>query len=251
MKKLLSILLAVSLLAVCLGAFAEGEAPKKKLVVATNAEFAPFEYIGDDGTVQGFDADLIAALMEVMGYEYEWLNIEFDSIVSTLGGKSDIAAAAMTIREEAKENVIFSDPYYYAAQKIIVIEGSSITGVADLAGKRVGVQQGTTGDIYATDNVGCEVVRYTKALDAVMDVKNGRLDAVITDNAPCDYYAQAVGGLTVLPELLSDEYYGLAVSLNDGALMEEINKALAIIMENGTYDEIHAKYFVSTEEEGD
>lgn len=245
MKKVLALLVALVMVGMMGTALAEG-----KLVVGTNAEFAPFEYIDDDGKYAGFDIDLIDAIMKLVGVEYEVISIEFDALLPALAsGQINLSISGMTINEERAQNVLFSEPYFNASQKLMVVEGSAITCAADLKeGMKIGVQMGTTGDLYATDNLPVEVVRYNKILDAILDMKNGRLDAVMTDAAPSDYYAKAAGGLTVLPEELSEEKYGIAVKLDNTELIEKINAALAQLVEDGTYETIHAKYFTPAEE---
>ncbi|MGI6690321.1 MAG: basic amino acid ABC transporter substrate-binding protein [Clostridiales bacterium] len=246
MKKIVVFLLMAAMLTSAATGLAE------KLTVGTNAEFPPFEYIGDDGTIQGFDADLIAAILDDAGYEHEMVTMDFDALPAALqSGQIDIAIAAMTIREEKKNYVLFSDSYFNASQKLVVLEGSAIMSEADITpDMKIGVQLGTTGDVYVTDNIKCEVVRFTKALDAMLDMKNGRLDAVMVDAAPSEYFAAAIGGLTVLDENLSDEQYGIAVKLGNDALMDIINQGLAKLVEDGTYDKIYQKHFdVKTEAE--
>ena len=226
MKKLIALMLSAMLMLMSFSAVAA-----EKLVVGTNAEFPPFEYIGDDGTIQGFDADLIAAIMGKIGQEFEMNNMEFGSLVFALqNGQLDMVIAGMTISEERKQYVIFSDPYFEATQKILV-------------------QEGTTGDMYATDNLPAKVERYNKALDAVLDLKNGRLDAVMVDAAPSEYLAKNVGGVVVLEENLSEEQYGIAMKKEDTQLQEKVNVALKELVESGEYDALYAKYFSVIESE--
>ncbi len=214
--------------------------------VGTNAEFPPFEFFGDDGTIQGFDAELIAAIMAQDGSTFVIESMEFDALPAALeAGKIDIAIAGMTISEEKGKSVLFSKPYFKATQKLIVLEGSDIKTEADLKdGMKVGMQLGTTGDIYVTDNLPqVEPQRYAKALDAIIDMKNGRLDAVMVDAGPSQYFADSVEGLVVLEEDLSDEEYGIAVKLDNTALMDKLNAGLDAIIADGTYDTIFEKYF--------
>ena len=170
MKKLMAALVVMIMMASITGALAE------KVVVGTNAEFPPFEFFADDGSIQGFDAELISAILALDGTEFELISMEFDALPASLAaGQIDIAIAGMTISEEKAKSVLFTNPYFNATQKLIVLADSPIQMEADLKpGMKVGVQLGTTGDIYVTDNlpdVICE--RYNKALDAVMDMKQG------------------------------------------------------------------------------
>ncbi len=246
MKKLIALMLSAMLMLMSFSAVAA-----EKLVVGTNAEFPPFEYIGDDGTIQGFDADLIAAIMGKIGQEFEMNNMEFGSLVFALqNGQLDMVIAGMTISEERKQYVIFSDPYFEATQKILVQEGSATKAAQDItADMTIGVQEGTTGDMYATDNLPAKVERYNKALDAVLDLKNGRLDAVMVDAAPSEYLAKNVGGVVVLEENLSEEQYGIAMKKEDTQLQEKVNVALKELVESGEYDALYAKYFSVIESE--
>lgn len=240
MKKTLALVLSLLMLMMTFSAYAAD-----KLVVGTHAEFPPFEYIGDDGTIQGFDADLITAIMGKVGQEIEIINMDFASLILALqNGQIDMAIAGMTITEERKQNVNFSDPYFEATQKLIVKEGSAIAFTQNLtADMKIGVQEGTTGDMYATDNLPAKVERYNKALDAVLDLKNGRLDAVLVDAAPSEYLASNVGGVVVLEENISEEQYGIALRKEDTELLEKINAALKELTESGEYDTMYAEYF--------
>ena len=155
------------------------------LTVGTNAEFPPFEYVGDNGEPDGFDVALIKAIGEKLGVAVEVENMEFDSLVSSIGNKIDVAIAGMTVTDERKNSVDFSNSYYDALQYVIVPEGSEIATFDDLAGKAIGVQLGTTGDFIASDDVdGASVSQYNKAVDAVNDLINGRVDCVIIDKNP-------------------------------------------------------------------
>ena len=161
-----------------------------KLTVGTNAEFPPFEFVGDDGEPDGFDVALIKAIGEKLGVEVEMENMEFDALVASIGSKIDIAIAGMTVSDERKKSVDFSDPYYDALQYVILPEGSEIATFDDLAGKTIGVQLGTTGDFIASDDVdGATVKQYNKGVDAVNDLVNGRLDCVIIDKNPALVFA--------------------------------------------------------------
>lgn len=246
MKKVFALLLALAMALSC-AAFAEtAETPAaKKIVVGTNAEFAPFEYFNEDGEIDGFDADLIELIMTVLEYDYEIISIDFDALLPALAsGQIDLAIAAMTINATRLENALFSVPYFNASQKIIVKTDSAIAGLADLEGKKIGVQLGTTGDLYVTEKVpGAEVVRYTKALDAVNDLDAGRLDAVVTDAEPSKVYVAPFETLKILDDDLSEEKYGIAAALGNDELIAEVDAALLALMEAGYYDELYAIWF--------
>ncbi len=248
----LAAMVAVTALAGC-GSTATGstgaestEDVAKKLVVGTNAAFPPFEYVGDDGNPDGFDIALIKAIGQETGMEVQVVDMEFDSLVSSIGNKIDIAIAGMTVTEERKKMVDFSDPYYEAVQNVLVPKGSDIAAAADLEGKKIGVQLGTTGEFIADEIEGAEISAYNKAVDAVNDLNNGRVDCVIVDKNPAEVFgAQFSDKVDVLPgEQFDFEPENYAIALPKGAedLADSINSALKELKENGTYDSLVKKY---------
>ncbi len=249
MKKIIALALALLLVLGCIAVSEDAPVEKKKLIVGTNAEFEPFEFMAE-GEIVGFDPDIIELIMALAGYEFEFTSMDFDALIPALeSNQIDLAIAAMTIDETRKESVLFSDPYFNASQKIVVLEGSEITEFAQLEGKKVGVQLGTTGDLMVTDNLAnVEVARYNKALDAIMDLAAGRLDAVVTDAEPAKAYAAPYENLVILDENLSEEVYGIAAAFGNEALIAEINEALAYLIENGYYAELYNIWFGDTEE---
>ena len=225
------------------------------LIMGTNAEFAPFEFVGDDGTVQGIDAEIAAEIAKDLGVELEISNMAFDSLLPALAsGKIDIAIAGMTVTEERKKTTTFSDPYFNATQVIIVpSENSTVASVEDLAGKKIGVQLGTTGDRYTDDLEDVTVTRYNKGLDAVMDLAAGRLDCVIIDLLPARSFVANVDGVEILEldEDLTQEEYAIAVKSDDPALLAAINDTLERIKTDGTLDAILDKYADMTAVDGE
>lgn len=245
MKKLISVILSLTMLLVAATAFADADAVLK---VGTNPEFAPFEYIGDTGEVEGIDIDIINAIGAEIGMDIAIESMDFDALVPSLvTGKIDACIAGMTITDEKKLQVLFSEPYFKATQVVIVKEDSEIDSLEALKGKKVGVQLGTTGDLMISApqyEIG-EVVRYTKVQDAALDIMNGRLDAIVIDTLPAYEIVKSVVGLIVYDDILADavvESYGIAVQLGQDELMDKINAALLKIEENGTFDEILSKY---------
>lgn len=217
------------------------------LTVGTNAEFPPFEYVDDNGEPDGFDIALIKAIGEKLGVEVVVENMEFDSLVAAIGSKIDVAIAGMTVTDERKASVDFSDAYYDAVQYVIVPEGSDIASAADLSGKAIGVQMGTTGDFIASDDVeGTEVSRYNKGVDAVNDLINGRVDCVIIDKNPALVFESTFEGqVKALPGEqfeFGTEEYAIAIPKGDGALLSQVNKALEEIKADGTFDELVKQY---------
>ena len=230
------------------GAAAEFEtAQEGKLVMVTNAEFPPYEYHEGDQIV-GIDAEIAAAIAQELGLELEIEDIAFDSIIPELvSGKADFAMAGMTVTEERKTSVDFSNTYAQASQKVIVKEGSDIASPDDLAGKIVGVQLGTTGDIYVTDleAEGTTVERYSKGFEAVQALSQNKIDAVVIDEQPAQVFVGQTEGLVILDESFTDEEYAAAVKKGNTALLDAINGALASLEESGKLDEIVAKYITA------
>ena len=215
---------------------------KDTLVMATNAEFPPYEFHeGDD--VVGIDADIARAIGEEMGMEVKIEDMAFDSIIPAVtSGKADFGAAGMTVTEDRKKNVDFTDTYATATQVIIVKEGSDIAGPDDLTGKKIGVQLGTTGDIYADDIEDADVERYNKGFEAVQALTQDKIDAVVIDGEPAKEFVAEADGLKILDEAFTEEEYAIAVAKDNDDLLKKMNEALASLKESGKIDEIVAKY---------
>ena len=224
----------------------ESEAPAEgTLVMATNAYFEPYEYYEGDQIV-GIDAEMAAAVAEKLGMELQIEDMEFDSIIPAINsGKADIAVAGMTVTEDRLVNVNFSDPYTTATQVIIVQEGSEIAGNDDLAGKTIGVQLGTTGDIFAEDVEGATIERYNKGMDAVQALANGIIDAVIIDNEPAKQFVSKAEGLKILDEEFVTEEYAIAIAKDNEELLEKVNTALEELTADGTIQSIIDKYITA------
>ena len=208
------------------------------LVFGTNAEFPPFEYVGDDGEPDGFDVALIKAVGEKLGREVQVENMEFDSLVSSIGNRIDGAIAGMTVTEERKAEVDFSDPYYEAVQYVIVTAD-------DLKNKTIGCQLGTTGMFLAEDIEGVTAQTYNRAVDAVNDLVNGRVDAVIIDKNPAEVFNTKFEGKVKIMDganfgFETEEY---AIALPKGSdLVAQVNQALADLKADGTFDALVAQY---------
>ncbi|MBQ6385320.1 MAG: transporter substrate-binding domain-containing protein [Lachnospiraceae bacterium] len=219
-----------------------------KVVMTTNAEFEPFEYKEGDAFA-GIDIDIANAIAEELGVELEITDIAFDSLIPSLNaGKADFIAAGMTATEDRRKNVDFSDSYFNASQSIIVMKDSEITGRSDLNDKVVGVQQGTTGDVYCTNEDGSsdvkvkEVRRYPKGMDAVSDLLAGRLDAVVIDDFPATKLVEKnADKIQKLDEALTEEEYAIALPKGSD-LTEVVNKVIADLNESGKMDEIVSTY---------
>ena len=215
------------------------------LVFGTNAEFPPFEYVGDDGEPDGFDVALIKAVGEKLGMEVQVENMEFDSLVSSIGNRIDGAIAGMTVTDDRKEQVDFSDPYYEAVQYVIVAADSDVTTADDLKNKTIGSQLGTTGMILSEDIEGVTAQTYNRAIDAVNDLVNGRVDAVIIDKNPAEVFNTKFEGKVKIIDgaefgFETEEY---AIALPKGSeLVDQINQALEDLKADGTFDALVAQY---------
>jgi len=240
----------VGLILLSLALVAFGCAPKSDLgevVIGCNAEYPPFEYVDEDGNIVGFDPELMAAIAEEAGFEFEFVNTRWDGIfVALASGEFDAVISAATITAERAETVNFSDPYFEAGQMIAVrADTTDIAGPDDLAGRPVGVQLGTTGDIWLTDDTGAEVVRYDENTLAFQALANGDVDAAVADGPTAIDIIQANPemNLKVLDGVYTEEQYGIAVNKDRQDILEAINKGLAAVKTSGKYDEIYEKYF--------
>jgi polar amino acid transport system substrate-binding protein len=216
-----------------------------KLIVGTNAAFPPFEYIGDDGNPDGFDIALIKAIGEKLGLEVEIQDMEFGSLVAAIGSKIDCSIAGMTITEERKQSVDFSDSYYDATQYVVALPDGAYETAADLEGKTIGCQLGTTGEAIANDIAGATVHSYDKAVDAVNDLVNGKVDLVIIDQNPAQVFAEKFNGQVVAIDGTKFDFdvEQYAIALPKGSeLVEQVNAALAELIADGTFDALAEQY---------
>ena len=214
-----------------------------KLTMATNATFPPYEMTTDSGEIEGIDVDTAKAIAEKLGLELQIDDMEFDAaLLSVQQGKADIVMAGVTVTDERKAVMDFSDSYATGIQSIIVPNDSDIASPDDLAGKKIGTQRGTTGYIYCSDDFGDEnVVAYDNGLTAVQALNNGQVDAVVIDNAPATEYVAANPGLKVLDTSYAEEDYAIGMA-KGSALEDAINKALEELKADGTLQAIVDKY---------
>lgn len=261
MKRILAIVLAVAMiasvamLAGC-GQSKESDSTasesKKTLTMATNAYFVPYEYY-DGSEIVGIDVEIAQAIADKLGMELEVVDIEFDSIITGVQtGKYDMGMAGMTVTDERKESVDFSDSYATGIQSIIVKEDSSITSVDDIlaadAQYKIGVQLSTTGDIAITEDYEKAgksddlITRFTTANDAVSALGSGKIDAVIIDNEPAKSYAAANQGMKVLGTEYLSEDYAICFAKNNTELKDKVNGALKELIDDGTVKSIIDKY---------
>ena len=256
MKNIMRVMLVVMALVLMLGCFAgcadktpetNGGNETKKLVMGTNAAFPPYEFVDDNNKIVGIDAEIAEAVAKKMGYELEIKDMEFDSLITAVSTHSiDFALAGMTVTDERKESVNFSDTYAKGVQVIIVKDGSDIKDVDGLAGKTIGVQAGTTGDIYCTDEFGQDNVKqFNNGALAVAALNNGQVDCVVIDNEPAKSFVAANEGLAILETAYAEEDYAAAIAKDNEQLLTDFNAALAALKADGTIDGIIEKYIPS------
>jgi len=225
------------------------EAEKLVLVMGTNAAFPPYEFVDENNKVAGIDAEIAAAVAEKLGMTLEIKDMAFDSLITAVSsGSVDIVLAGMTVTEERKESVNFSDTYATGVQVVIVTEDSAIASIDDLDGKIIGVQTGTTGDIYCScspeeGGYGEDAVRrYDNGALAVAALMNGQVDCVVIDNEPAKAFVEANEGLKILETEFAVEDYAAAIAKENTELLEKVNAALAELKAEGKLDEIISKY---------
>ncbi len=240
MKKILCLVAAMSM---ALSMAACGEKDDNKLTMATNATFPPYEFYENEEIV-GIDAEIAAKIAEKIGMELEIVDTEFGSIIAGVQtGKYDMGVAGMTVTEERLQSVNFTTSYATGIQSIIVPEGSEIKTLDDLAGKKIGVQQDTTGHIYSADEFGDEFVTpFNKGTDAVAALVAGKVDCVIIDNQPAKSFVEVNEGLVILDTDYAVEDYAIAIAKENTELLEKVNGALEELIADGTVKTIIDKY---------
>jgi polar amino acid transport system substrate-binding protein len=238
------VLLASFLLSSC-------QASAKKVRVVMDATWPPFETL-DETTKQpiGFDVDLMNAIAAKEGLQIEFVNVPFDSALTGLSQcQYDAAISAITITDERKKTMLFSDPYFAAGQVVTVnINNTDINGKDDLSGKKVGAMLGTTGAIEAEKIPGVKYSAYDTIDQAFLDVMNGQIDAVIADNPlAIGFVGQNPAKIKTVGSVFTDENYGVAVCNKQADLLAKINKGLAAVKSSGEIDKLVTKWLVSTE----
>ena len=219
------------------------------LTMGTNAAFPPYEFVDENNEVAGIDADIAKAVAEKLGLELEIKDMAFDSLITAVeSGSVDIVLAGMTVTPERQEAVNFTTSYATGIQVVIVTEGSAIVSIDDLEGKKIGVQSGTTGDIYCSSapedgGYGEDAVsRFDNGALAVQALMNGQVDCVVIDNEPAKAFVDANDGLKILETEFAVEDYAAAINLENTALLDAVNDALAELDTEGKLDEIVGTY---------
>ncbi len=242
MKKFLILTLVLSIILVMSPGCLQS---KKALNVGTDATYEPFESIDESGNYVGFDMELIKMVADEMKMELKLQNINWDGIIPGLiNGNYDCLISAMTITEERQKQISFSDPYFSIKQVIVVKEDNDqIKTPADLVGKTVTAQIGTTGDLYASEIKGVKMKRFDTNPQAVQELLNNNADAAVMDDLV------ASEAISRNPELkmveitdIETEYYGIGVKKENTELLEKINEALEVLANNGKLAELTQKY---------
>ena len=219
------------------------------LTMSTNAAFPPYEMTTDSGDFEGIDVEIAGAIADKLGLELQVDDMDFDAaLLAVQQGKSDMVMAGVTVTDERKAVMNFTDSYANGIQSVIVLEDSDIASIDDMQGKLIGTQAGTTGYIYCSDtpeNGGFgedNVIAYDNGITAVQALMNGQVDCVVIDNAPAQEFVKANPGLKILDTEYANEDYAIGVNLDNTALLDAINGALAELKADGTVDAIVAKY---------
>ena len=219
------------------------------LKVCSDIPYKPFDILEGD-TFTGFDGDLVNEIAKGLDLKLQVQDSGFDGLQSGLtlnSGQCDLVASAMTITEDREKNLDFTDGYYDSQQSLLVPSGSDIASIDDLAGKRVGVQQGTTGKSYTEENApsDAEVVSFPSDAEMFNAIKAGQVDALLQD-LPVNLAHTEDGDFELVEKYDTGEQYGFAVKQDNTALRDAVNEQLSELRDNGTYDKIYNEYF-STE----
>lgn len=222
------------------------------LIMSTNAAFPPYEMTNDAGEFEGIDIEIAQAIADKLGLELRIDDMDFDSaLLAAQTGKSDMVMAGVSVTEDRLVNLDFTESYATGIQVVIVPEDSDIASVDDMTGKMIGVQRGTTGDLYCSDTVenggfGAEnVTPYDNGLTAVQALMNGQVDCVVIDNAPAQEFVAANPGLKILDTEYVNEDYAIGVKKGNTQMLDAINGALAELKADGTIQSIIDKYITA------
>lgn len=236
MKKIMLLVMSILLLTGC-------KRDDNKLILATEAEFAPYEYY-QDGEIVGVDIDIAREIAASLGKELVIKDVSFDFIINEIkSGKSDIGAAGMSITKERLEEVDFSVEYAVSNQVVIVPMDSKITSIDQISNQRIAVQLGTVADSYVNENYkDATVIRQKKYLSMVEDLKAGKVDLIIMDLLPANEIVKSNDGLKILDEYLFTDKYGMAIKKGNKELLDKVNDVLTRLMSEGKIEEYTIKH---------
>ncbi len=248
---ILALIMALSLVA-CGGNSKKGDDAEKTFVMGIDPEYPPFSYMGEDGEYTGFDVEVCKAACDLLGWNFEVFGVNWDQkLVQLDNGECDCVWSGMTIRDSMKkEGYVISEPYFDNTQVIMVKNGSDIKSSADLAGKTVAVQLGTSGEaLLAEDGEQAELaksfaelVTCQSFLNCFSELGGNGVDAVIVDKPVAESYAAENDGFTIIDENLGAEQYGIAFRSGDSELCAQMEDAVAQLVDNGTYAKIAENY---------
>lgn len=236
MKKIMLLVMSILLLTGC-------KRDDNKLILATEAGFAPYEYY-QDGEIVGVDIDVAREIALSLGKELVIKDVSFDFIINEIkSGKSDIGAAGMSITKERLEEVDFSVEYAVSNQVVIVPMDSKITSIDQISNQRIAVQLGTVADSYVNENYkDATVIRQKKYLSMVEDLKAGKVDLIIMDLLPASEIVKSNDGLKILDEYLFTDKYGMAIKKGNKELLDKVNDVLTRLMSEGKIEEYTIKH---------
>lgn len=243
-NNILKVIISLAVIVITIMSIMSCKDKSEKLYVGTNAEFEPFEY-RESGNIVGFDIELVNEIAKLINREIEIEDMAFDGLLPALQTKKiDLIIAGMTATEERKKNVNFSEPYYKSQQAMVVHnDENNIKTFDDLEGKEVGVILGYTGDLIVSEIPNVRIQRYNATSEAIMGLKSKKVQAVVLDYEPAKNYSAQNPELKLVETASESEEYAIAVRKEETQLLEDINKALTTLKENGTYDTLLNKYF--------
>lgn len=219
------------------------------ITVCTSADYPPFEFVDADGAIVGFDIDVMSAIAEAAGFEFNLVKTPWDRLMVRLAaGECEAAVSALTITEARRRIVDFSDPYFNDGLVIAVTKDSYIQNAEDLVGRRIGVQSYTTGETWCSEHSGGVCVGYDQLDLTFQALANGDIDAVVANFSTLSLLVRASEGeIKIVGELLTDESFGIAINKDRPEVLAAINYGLKVIRESGEYDVIYQKWFDTLE----
>ena len=214
-----------------------------KLILVTEAGFAPYEFY-QNGEIVGVDIDIAKEIAKELGKELVVKDVSFDFLINEVkSGKADFAAAGISITDERKKQVDFTDEYTVSNQVVVVKQDSSITSFDEISNKKIAVQLGTVADLYVSDNYpDATLIQHKKYLSAVEDIKAGKADCLIMDELPAKEIVEANTELKIMDGVLFQDRYGMIVKKGNDKLRKQINKVIKRLVEDGTIDKLVLKY---------